>query len=122
MKSKVKRNPVSLREELPFLKARVKTLETRLDRFKLHISKVEQRKRGTSCIAVVETKKCLGCGICEKACPAGAITVNNVARVNPVLCVGCRRCAHECPQGAISLRPFILKSFSYRSAHPLKIA
>ena len=53
--------------------------------------------------AIVDEEKCTACGMCEEACPQQAITVDDVARVNPELCVECGICVDECPNGAISL-------------------
>lgn len=48
------------------------------------------------------SNQCTGCGICEDACPMGAIAVaeNGTARTGP-LCIGCGLCAFRCPEGAI---------------------
>ncbi len=41
---------------------------------------------------------CIGCGICQKVCPAAAIKVeNHLARVDHALCTGCGACAKKCP-------------------------
>ena len=46
---------------------------------------------------------CLGLGSCVKACPQGAITVENgVAVVNPRKCIGCGLCTKICPRGLIT--------------------
>ena len=45
---------------------------------------------------------CIGCKICEKACPNSAISVeNNVATINYDLCNGCGVCESKCPRKII---------------------
>ncbi|WP_409967357.1 ATP-binding protein [Bengtsoniella intestinalis] len=56
--------------------------------------------------AVVTQKLCTGCGICEKRCQFGAITVTrDGASVNPYACEGCGVCQLMCPTDAITLVP-----------------
>ena len=50
---------------------------------------------------------CLGYGTCVKACPFGAIKVENgVAVVEYEKCVGCGLCVNACPKHIIHLVPF----------------
>lgn len=45
---------------------------------------------------------CISCKICEKNCPAGAITVNDfVASIDQSKCIGCGLCASKCPRKII---------------------
>lgn len=45
---------------------------------------------------------CIGCKICEKNCPTGAIKVeNNLARIDYSLCNGCGKCFETCPRHII---------------------
>jgi len=53
--------------------------------------------------AVVDRDKCVGCGVCEDACPQEAISVEDVASVNAELCTECGACVDACPNDAISL-------------------
>ncbi len=67
-------------------------------------------------IAGVEEGRCTGCGLCEKACPAGAIAIREDGTVpgarprkmayrDDGLCLGCGVCVGSCKRGAISMSP-----------------
>lgn len=45
---------------------------------------------------------CIGCGICEKNCPSGAIKVENFnATIDQSKCTGCGICVEKCPKKVI---------------------
>ncbi|MEG2518994.1 MAG: 4Fe-4S binding protein [Oscillospiraceae bacterium] len=75
---------------------------------------------GSGYIAKIDQDKCVGCGLCEKACNFMAIyrDKDNKVRVNEELCRGCEGCLTACKKDAISLElvdasvlaPFDLKA------------
>ena len=45
---------------------------------------------------------CIGCKMCEKVCPTGAIKVtDNFAKIDYSLCINCGECANKCPKKVI---------------------
>jgi uncharacterized Fe-S center protein len=47
---------------------------------------------------------CIGCGMCVKNCPAGALSIENgKAKIDYNKCIGCGFCISVCPVGAIEI-------------------
>lgn len=54
--------------------------------------------------AVIDSEKCVGCGLCRNYCRFDAlIKENGKYRINEYACEGCGVCAHVCPQDAVRL-------------------
>ena len=63
----------------------------------------EKPLQGKNHTIEVQSDKCIGCGLCEKICTAGAIHVaDHCARIDESICLSCGFCAVRCPKHAIT--------------------
>lgn len=67
----------------------------------LPLEEKNQAKIGT---AKVFSSKCYRCSRCVSACPYGALTMEELPKVNPALCVGCGKCENVCPADPAAIK------------------
>ena len=68
-------------------------------------SKMGKMEMHTEGSPLVDTSRCIGCGMCERNCLYGGIhVVDKKAQINEENCVGCGHCFSFCPRGALDCR------------------
>lgn len=58
------------------------------------------KKAGGAALVPKADKRCTGCGICAKNCPAQAINKENLKTADAKKCISCMRCVAKCPKSA----------------------
>lgn len=62
--------------------------------------------------AVIDEKRCTGCGVCETVCRFDAVSDDDAEaepffHIDSIACEGCGVCADACPEGAVSMVPSV---------------
>lgn len=58
-------------------------------------------------LILIDTAKCIGCGLCREDCPAGNIAmVQGKAVIQKQGCIQCGHCVAICPKGAVFMEGF----------------
>ena len=84
------------------------TLKYFREEYEAHIR--ERRCPAGVCAALtsfaIDGDKCVGCGACGRACPAGAISggVKEPHVIDPARCIACGSCREACKFGAVETK------------------
>jgi len=56
---------------------------------------------------VIDSEQCISCGMCQRVCPTGAITVDREAKtwtINRFDCLVCAYCVLKCPKKCLEIK------------------
>lgn len=73
-------------------------------KFPLEAPQYPENDRGKVCNNIDD---CIFCGMCQRSCPAGAITVDRTTKtwkINPYACVQCGSCVDNCPKKCLEMQ------------------
>jgi predicted Fe-Mo cluster-binding NifX family protein/NAD-dependent dihydropyrimidine dehydrogenase PreA subunit len=90
--------------EVDALRSEAQNLEAQLHAINTRIGQLASSRAQRRLLAIVDADKCTACGLCEKVCPARAITIEKIAVIDAAKCTGCGQCVAECPQDALTLK------------------
>jgi MinD superfamily P-loop ATPase len=85
----------------------------------LRPDQLEQHDFTGGALAVIDSERCHGCGICVEVCRFDAINHDPGGyQVDPIACEGCAACVYQCPKSAIHMESHIAgKWFHSRSCY-----
>ncbi len=58
-------------------------------------------------------KNCVSCGLCVQACPAQAISRDNIKEADPKKCISCMRCVVRCPESARKVNGMMVSAAAF---------
>lgn len=79
------------------------------------------RKAASTPLVPKASGKCVSCGKCAAACPAGAIDPHDPRKTDKRRCISCMRCVEICPQGARSVSGAMVKLAALAIRKPCSI-